>query len=299
MPTAEALGKNYRYDGGKDRCYVCACVQSLCGVGTFLAVYGKYADYGSQYSDCGDDERENGALYGVVACGYEACAKSQCNCGDYGSYVGFEQVGTHAGDVAYVVAYVICYNCRVSGVVLGDAGFYLTYKVRAYVGSLGVDAAAYTAEQSHGGSAQTESGEALSCGLGVQKQERKSYTQDAQAYYAKTHNCAAPESDLKSLVHSAVLGGGCCSYVALCGYLHSEVSGKNGERCAEYVQNRGHPAESESQDDGKNYDYYYHCAVFPAQECHCALVNESGDLGHAGVARRLLTDPSGKYERYY
>ena len=264
-----------------------------------FAVYGKYSYYGSDYSYRGYDEREDGALYGVVSCGNEACAQSQGNCGDYGAYIGLEQVGAHAGDIAYVVAYVVSYYCGVSGVILGDACLYLAYEVRAYVSSLGIDAAAYTAEQSHGGSAKTEACEAGPCCFSVQKEECKANAEDAQAYYAKTHNSAAPESDLKSLVHSAAFCSSSCPYVAAGSYLHAEVSGKHGERGTADIKYSGDPVDTKSEDYGENSNYDDHSSVFSAEEGHSAFVDVAGDLCHTGVACRLAGDPLCKYKRNY
>ena len=74
---------------------------------------------------------------------------------------GAEEVGTHPGDVADVIADVIRDGRRVARVILGDARHHLTGEVRADVRSLGVDAAADAAEHGDGGAAEAEAGDAL------------------------------------------------------------------------------------------------------------------------------------------
>ena len=58
----------------------------------------------------------------------------------------FEEVRSHTGAVADVVADVVGDHCRVTRIVLGDAGLDLSDQVGADVGSLRVDAAAETRE---------------------------------------------------------------------------------------------------------------------------------------------------------
>ena len=81
--------------------------------------------------------------------------------GDDGADVGLEQVGTHAGHVADVVAHVVGDGGRVERVVLGDPGLDLAHEVGADVGGLGVDAAAHAGEERDGRGAQREPGQML------------------------------------------------------------------------------------------------------------------------------------------
>ncbi len=60
--------------------------------------------------------------------------------------IGFEQVGTHAGDVAHVVADVVRDGGRVARIVFRNPGFDLADEVGTDVGGFGVDAAADTGE---------------------------------------------------------------------------------------------------------------------------------------------------------
>ena len=44
----------------------------------------------------------------------------------HGRNVGVKEVSAHTCNIAHVIAYVICDDCRVSRVILGDAKFDLT-----------------------------------------------------------------------------------------------------------------------------------------------------------------------------
>mmetsp|Transcript_15694 Transcript_15694/g.39782 ORF Transcript_15694/g.39782 Transcript_15694/m.39782 type:complete len:631 (-) Transcript_15694:526-2418(-) len=68
-----------------------------------------------------------------------------------------EEVGTHAGNVADVVADVVRDGCGVARVILGDVLLHLADEVGTHVGSLGVDSAAHTPEQRDGRAAEAVS----------------------------------------------------------------------------------------------------------------------------------------------
>ena len=70
--------------------------------------------------------------------------------------VGLEQVGSHAGAVADIVAHVVGDRRRVTRIVLGDAGLDLADEVAADVGTLGEDAAAETGEDGDERGAEAE-----------------------------------------------------------------------------------------------------------------------------------------------
>ena len=64
--------------------------------------------------------------------------------GNQGTHLGFKRVGTHTSHIAYIVAYVVCDNSWVTGIVLWDAGLYLAYQVSANVSCLGVKCLRHT-----------------------------------------------------------------------------------------------------------------------------------------------------------
>ena len=75
--------------------------------------------------------------------------RSGCDCdrGDHGAYVRFEDVRAHSGHVAHVIADIVGDGSRVAGIVLRNAGFDLTDEVRSDISRLGVDAAADAGEE--------------------------------------------------------------------------------------------------------------------------------------------------------
>ena len=77
--------------------------------------------------------------------------------------VRLEEIGAHARDVADVVSDVISDDSWVGRVVLGDARFDLTDKIRSDVSSLGVGAAADASEESDGRRAKAEAEDVPPC----------------------------------------------------------------------------------------------------------------------------------------
>ena len=75
--------------------------------------------------------------------------------------IGLEQVGSHAGAVADIVAHVVGDRRRVARIVLGDAGLDLADEVAAHVGALGEDAAAETGEDGDERGAEAERDERI------------------------------------------------------------------------------------------------------------------------------------------
>ena len=118
-------------------------------------------DDGSDNTDSRNDQREDqlhrsSENIAVSDAEFTTATCCKCDSGNDGTYIGFEQVGTHTCNVTYIVAYVICDNSRVTRVIFRDSCFDLTYKVSTNVGCLRVDTAADSAEQRHGRSPETE-----------------------------------------------------------------------------------------------------------------------------------------------
>ena len=157
--------------------------------------------------------------------------------GNDGADIALVEVGAHAGHVAYVIAYVIGNNGGVAGVVLGDARFDLTDEVSADIGSLGVDTAADTGEQRHGGSAHTKGEHGAGDGGGVQLKdeleqgEPDGNIQKAQTDYGKAHNGTGRECHAQTAVQAGAAGIGGAA-VGLGGDAHADEAGKTGEEAA-------------------------------------------------------------------
>jgi hypothetical protein len=102
------------------------------------------AGYGCQNANAADRQRIQHHIGKVV--GAHEKDRGQHHGGDHGYHIGLEQVGRHAGAVAYIIAHIVGDHRRVAGVVLGDAGLYLAHQVGAHIGALGEDAAPETRE---------------------------------------------------------------------------------------------------------------------------------------------------------
>jgi len=95
-----------------------------------------------------------------VSGGFDPCddrkGSPQCCSSQDRSCIGLIKVSAHASHVAHIIAHVVGNGGRVARVILGDAGFHLTYQVSAHIGRLGIDTAPHTGKERLRGSAHTE-----------------------------------------------------------------------------------------------------------------------------------------------
>ena len=144
------LAEEYGSDNYDNTADIGSHVQSLCRVHVVAAAYCQDSQYGCNQTDCGNQQREqrsscfveDGHLTGLIYGN-----RSQSNGRDDGSNIGFKQVGTHSGNVTYVITYVVGNNRRVSRIVFRDTGFYLTNQVRSHVCCLSINTSAHTGKQ--------------------------------------------------------------------------------------------------------------------------------------------------------
>ena len=135
-------GQARERDGGR---HVEAAVEGAHGVFVVGGFDHGDADDGGDEVDGVDDQGEEDAL--DAEDGIERRAE------DHGADVfgggGLEDVRATAGAVAYVVAHEVRDDGGVTWIVFGNAGFDFTNEIGAYVGGLGVDAAAELGEERH------------------------------------------------------------------------------------------------------------------------------------------------------
>ncbi len=98
------------------------------------------ADNRGDHRDAAQRQRVSSSIGAVARQG--EC--TQQHGGDHCHCIGFEQVGSHAGAVADVVANVVSDHRRVARVILGNAGLDLAHKVGAHIRALGEDATTQT-----------------------------------------------------------------------------------------------------------------------------------------------------------
>ena len=201
----------HRRDGGGD---VEGAVDRLQAALTRSRLGDVDADDGGDGADGRHDQREHEAL------GAERGAAEDQG-GDQGHRVGLEQVGRHAGAVAYVVAHVVGDGGGVARVVLGDVLLHLAHQVGADVCGLGEDAAADPHE--HGQQRGTEA-EALEDrgGVTLVEQHDGRGTEEPQADGHHADEGAGAERDAHGGVAALVAGGGGHADVRLDGEPHAE-----------------------------------------------------------------------------
>jgi hypothetical protein len=145
------------------------------------------------------------------------------------SGVGLEEVGSHAGHVAHVVAHVVGDGGRVARVVLGDPGFDLADEVGSDVGGLGVDATTDAGEERNRRCAETEGRDDFEGIVDFEPcdehQVRRGEAEQCKPGHGEAHDGATAEGDGECLCGSGLGGLGGAS-VGHGGHGHADVSGE-------------------------------------------------------------------------
>ena len=223
--------------------------------------------------------------------------------GDRRDAVGLEQVGSHAGAIADVVAHVVGDHRRISRVVFGNSGFDFSDQVGADVGSFGVDAAAQTGEDRNQRTAEGQADHGVERGPRVAVIDRLQNSEVArdgkqtEPDHQHAGDRAAAEGDVEGRRESAArrFGG---AHVGAHRDDHADEAGSAGENRADqeadgclFAERRGeenHEREHDRDDaDG---------SVLTLEEGHRAFLDGGGNLAHPLVAGRLGENPEG--ERY-
>ena len=207
------------------------------------------------------------------------------------SDIRLEEVGTHAGDVAHVVAHVVGDHRRITRIVLGDPGFDLANQVGADVGSLGVDPPSDTGEEGDRRSAQADCRDDVEGVVHLQplheQQVRQPHAEEAEAGHRESHHGTATEGQRQRLLDPALAGGlrgaGICSR----GHPHADEAGECREHGAEDVGDGAPGAAPVQQHEDQNRHGHHEDndpGVFTAQECHRTLTDRGRDLLHPVIA---------------
>ena len=109
------------------------------GIGIVARSHNQSPDYGRDNPACGEQQRED---YACLPIKYDAQRQRRYQ----GSHIRLEQVGSHTGHITYIIAYIVCDDSRVPGVVFRDSGFHFSNQVGAYIGRFGVNSASDTGE---------------------------------------------------------------------------------------------------------------------------------------------------------
>ena len=215
---------------------------------------------------------------------------------DDGDRVGLEEVRSHAGAVADVVADVVRDHGGIARVVLGDAGFDLSYQVRPDVGTLGEDAAAEPREDRDQRAAEGESDERVQRVIAVAREPHHHAVigRDAEQPEADDQHAgdrAAAECDLQRRIEPDARGvrG---AHVRAHRDVHADVAGHAGEECAERETDGRVPVERESERDEQHDADDGDGRVLAVQVGLGACLDRGGNLLHPRVARGLREDPA-------
>ncbi len=278
--TAEYIGRHGDHTGG----HIGAHFERLVGIGVVLAADEEGGNDGSDDADRRDRQREKRACAGEAA-GLQRDAEGQR--GDQRADIALKEVGAHARHIAHVVAHIIRDDGRVARVVLGDAGLDLADEVRAYVGRLGVDAAADTREQRDGGCAEREAEEDL---IVAGDDIDEAAAEQTEADDAHAHHAAAGEGDGQRLVHAALLRGISGADIRARRDIHAEEAREDGEERTEQEADRGADVDKDRDQHKQHDNEDRQDLVLRDKEGMRALGNRRGDFLHFPRAGILPAD---------
>ena len=281
------------------------------------------ADDGGEDADTRDGHRKKDRSNAPECVGYGAAivaddVVAQHHGGEHGGHVGTEEICTHAGDVAHVVAHVVGDGRGIAGIILGDSGLDLADEVSSDVGGLGVDAAAHAGEEGDRLGSEGEAGQNLehaghsliaAAGCEVaphelveENDEEGTDAEHGQTGHAESHHGTAAKGDLQGLGEGGLCGLGGAD-VRLGGDLHAEESREGGEETADHKAGHdqdarvgGHLRNLREDAETGTRDHHVHAEdpVFGLEEGHGPLGNVGCDSRHLGIAGILLGDPTRK-----
>ena len=264
----------------------------------FAATHEERADDRRDHAERSDQDRKHEEPFGSAEVGGQAVTLEKDGYQQRGEHhrrhdrpcIGLEQVCTHAGHVAHVVAHRVGDGCGVAGIVLGDAGFYLAHEVAAHVGRFGVDAAADAGEQRDRAGTQPKGSHHLEGLVDAEplhpQQVVERNAQQRQTGHSEAHDGPAFERQRQRLggAHAGRLGrAGVCRG----GDAHADEARNRREHRSHEVGEAGSrpPVDrhhKQQHEHGGHEDR--HPLVLPAQERHGALADGCADLTHQIVA---------------
>ncbi len=210
---------------------------------------------------------------------------------DHAADVGLENVRSHAGDVADVVADVVGDDAGIARVVLGNTGLDLADEVRADVGGLGEDASADPGEEGDRRGSHGKAPDDLNVVGTADEIKKKPKPQQAERGDGQPHHRAAAEGHIERPRHVAVERRGGRSDVGLGRGLHADEPGHGGRDGAE-DECAAHPhVVLEGEEDGDHQDEQRDADVLLAQIGHRTEMDRLADFLHPVVAGRFSRRP--------
>ncbi len=269
------------------------------GVGAVATLDEERSDDRGNHADECDSDREHEQLDDAFTAGVLGCEPTshrkggQGNGSDDRAGVRLEEVGTHTGDVADVVADVVGDGGRVAGVVLGDTGFDLADEVGAHIGSLGVDAATDTGEEGDGGGAEAVGRDDLEGRVGLEPFNKDQVHQhqagEGKAGDSEAHHGATAERDREGLTRALL----CCFCGAGVGHRRDGHAGVAGGRRQHRTDDVAHRCKRRDHDCDQDQHRHSECGdpgVLLLEERPGALLDLRHQEHHAVVPRRCRLD---------
>ena len=144
---------------------------------------------------------------------------------------GLKDVRATAGAIAHVVAHQVRNHRGIARIVFRDAGLHLAHQVRAYVGSLGVDAAAQLGEERHQRSAKAKADQLIRNVLRIRqsakKEEQAAHSEQREADDHHAGDRTPVQRDLQGLAQAGTGSTGGAN-IGTNGDEHAGVAGKTG-----------------------------------------------------------------------
>ena len=210
--------------------------------------------------------------------------KAQRNGGYDRHRIGFEQIGSHAGHIPYVVPHVIRNNCRIARVILGNAGLDLPHQIGAHIRRLGIDAPANARKQRNGRDAQA----VIKQNVWVADQIiQHPHTQKAKSRYSKACYRSSGKGDGKRTPHTVLLGGVGCAHIGAGCNIHPEKAGQNRRHCADQKRGGAQKASHHGNHSKYNRNENRQNFIFRPQKSIRAVPDCRGNLFHPLCALRL------------
>ena len=220
--------------------------------------------------------------------------------GDDGHDIGLEQIGSHAGAVADIVAHIVGDGRGVARIILGDAGLDLADEIAADVGALGEDAAAKPGEDGDERGAEAESDQRvdhlarrgrIAKGFGeyeeIDGDAEKRETGDEEA-----GDGARAEGEAQAI--GEALGGGLCrAHIGAHRHVHADIAGRARQDGADRETDRLGEPEQEEQRDEDNHAHKADRLVLAREIGLRALLDGGGNLLHARASRVRREDSPG------
>ena len=254
------------------------------------------ADHGRQDRDAAERERIEPEV-----CLVEADPEQHHR--DGRDRVRLEEVGSHAGTVADVVAHVVGDDRGIARIVLGNSGLDLPDEVGAHVGRLRVDAAAETREHGDERATEREPDEIAHRGLRRVADPVGEHpvvagdSEEAEPHDEEARHRACPECDLERRLQALARGLGRAD-VRAHRDVHPDEAGERREDRADQESERRAPPELvvEPEQEERQDRYHRDRRVLLAEIRSSALLDRARDLLHLLVAGRLLEQPPGEVQ---